>query len=95
MKARRDKSLSDTDFSQGNTLENGSWVSPDLGEPKYNYDKGAFDQPEKTVVANDETPDITGKKLFNDYGTRLAPQSIEQVQNLVKLTVQRSVDGQS
>ena len=54
-----DKSLSDADFSWGNLLENGSWGSPDLGEPKYNYDKGAFDQPEKTMVTNDETPDVT------------------------------------
>ena len=42
-----------------------------------------------------DTIDITGKKLFNDYGTGLAPQSIEQVQDLVKLRVQRSVDGQT
>ena len=59
-----DKSLSDTDFLLGNTLENGSWVSPELGEPKYNYDKGAFDQPEKTMVANDETPDVTFRNTY-------------------------------
>ena len=78
-----DKSLSDADFSWGNLLENGSWGSPDLGEPQYNYDKGAFDQPEKTIVANDETPDVTfrnsyypedtltslqGKKTWQDQG---------------------------
>ena len=78
-----DKSLSDADFSWGNLLENGSWGSPDLGEPKYNYDKGAFDQPEKTMVADDETPDVTfrnsyypedtltslqGKKTWQDQG---------------------------
>ena len=78
-----DKSLSDADFSWGNLLENGSWGSPDLGETKYNYDKGAFDQPEKTMVANDETPDVTfrnsyypedtltslqGKKTWQDQG---------------------------
>lgn len=59
-----DKSLSDADFSWGNLLENGSWGSPDLGEPKYNYDKGAFDQPEKTMVANDETPDVTFRNTY-------------------------------
>lgn len=59
-----DKSLSDTDFLPGNPLENGSWVSPELGEPKYNYDKGAFDQPEKTMVANDETPDVTFRNTY-------------------------------
>lgn len=78
-----DKSLSDTDFLPGNPLENGSWASPELGEPKYNYDKGAFYQPEKTMVAKDETPDVTfrntyypketltslqGKKVWQDQG---------------------------
>lgn len=58
-----DKSLSDTDFSWGNFLENGSWASPDLGEPKRN-DKGDFDQPEKTMVANDETPDVTFRNTY-------------------------------
>lgn len=58
-----DKSLSDTGFSWGNFLENGSWASPDLGEPKRN-DKGDFDQPEKTMVANDETPDVTFRNTY-------------------------------
>lgn len=78
-----DKSLSDTDFTWGNLLENGSCGSPDLGEAKYNDDKKAFDQPKNTMVANDETPDVTfrntyypketltylqGKKTWQDQG---------------------------
>ena len=53
------------------------------------------DQAANAFVNRLDTIDITGKKLFNDYGTGLAPQSIEQVQDLVKLRVQRSVDGQT
>ena len=53
------------------------------------------DQTANAFVNRLDTIDITGKKLFNDYGTGLAPQSIEQVQDLVKLRVQRSVDGQT
>ena len=53
------------------------------------------DQAANAFVNRLDTIDITGKKLFNDYGTRLAPQSIEQVQDLVELRVQRSVDGQT
>ena len=53
------------------------------------------DQAANAFVNQLDTIDITGKKLFNDYGTGLAPQSIEQVQDLVKLRVQRSVDGQT
>ena len=87
-----DKSLSDTDFLPGNFLENGSWVSPELGEPKHK-DENAFYQPEKTMVANDETPDVTfrntyypketltslqGKKTWQDQGNAfgLRPEDI-------------------
>lgn len=87
-----DKSLSDTDFLPGNPLENGSWGSPDLGEPKHK-DENAFYQPEKTMVANDETPDVTfrntyypketltslrGKKTWQDQGNAfgLHPEDI-------------------
>lgn len=87
-----DKSLSDTGFSWGNFLENGSWASPELGEPKHK-DENAFYQPEKTMVANDETPDVTfrntyypketltslrGKKTWQDQGNAfgLRPEDI-------------------
>ena len=53
------------------------------------------DQAANAFVNRLDTIDITGKKLFNDYGTGLAPQSIEQVRDLVKLRVQRSVDGRT
>ena len=58
-----DKSLSDDDFLPGNILENGSWASPELGEPKHKGEN-AFDQPEKTMVANDETPDVTFRNTY-------------------------------
>lgn len=41
------------------------------------------------------TVDISGTKRFNDYGTGLAPTTLEQVQSSVKLKVQRSLDGLS
>ena len=87
-----DKSLSDDDFLPGNILENGSWASPELGEPKHKGEN-AFDQPKKTMVANDETPDVTfrnsyypedtltslkGKKVWQDQGNAfdLRPEGI-------------------
>lgn len=39
------------------------------------------------------TVDISGTKRFNDYGTGLAPMTLDQVQCSVKLKVQRSLDG--
>ena len=41
------------------------------------------------------TVDISGTKRFNDYGTGLAPTTLDQVQNSVQLKVQRSLDGLS
>ena len=41
------------------------------------------------------TVDISGTKRFNDYGTGLAPTTLDQVQSSVKLKVQRSLDGLS
>ena len=41
------------------------------------------------------TVDILGTKRFNDYGTGLAPTTLDQVQSSVKLKVQRSLDGLS
>ena len=39
------------------------------------------------------TVDVSGTKRFNDYGTGLAPTTLDQVQSSVKLKVQRSLDG--
>ena len=39
------------------------------------------------------TVDISGTKRFNDYGTGLAPTTLDQVQSSVKLKVQRSLDA--
>ena len=49
--------------------------------------------PGQTFTNTLNTVDVSGTKRFNDYGTGLAPTTLDQVQSSVKLKVQHSLDG--